>query len=187
MTNPFPQTPDFSVTDVPVFGFIREASNLNVQPHEITGELTRWSFDLSKPTDTFERYRLGPMGDLPRIAGREPHRDTHRGGEPTGARPDRAHQDSFAAAMWRARHLGGGRPALVRQAVLELSEPLQRSGNYAENRGADEKKRGDVRRQRKLAGLLDVVEPILHFGQDCSDHGHGAACLAPASKCVEGV
>jgi carotenoid cleavage dioxygenase-like enzyme len=66
---------DFSVTDVPVFGFIRAASNLHVQPHEIKGELTRWSFDLSNPTDTFERYRLGPMGDLPRIADRDAMKD----------------------------------------------------------------------------------------------------------------
>lgn len=62
---------DFSVLNVPVFPFIREASKLNVQPHEITGEVTRWSFDLSKPGDAFERHHLGPSGDLPRIADRD--------------------------------------------------------------------------------------------------------------------
>ena len=66
---------DLSVTDVPMFGFIREASNLHVQPQDITGELARWSFDLSKPGDDFERYRLGPSGDLPRIADRDSMRD----------------------------------------------------------------------------------------------------------------
>jgi len=66
---------DFSVANVPVFPFIRDASNLHVAPQDISGEMTRWSFDLSKPGNDFERYRLGPAGDLPRIADRDAMRD----------------------------------------------------------------------------------------------------------------
>jgi carotenoid cleavage dioxygenase len=66
---------DFSVANVPVFPFIRAATNMNVQPHEITGELTRWSFDLSRPGESIERQPLGPAGDLPRIADRDSMKD----------------------------------------------------------------------------------------------------------------
>jgi carotenoid cleavage dioxygenase-like enzyme len=66
---------DFSVANVPVFPFIRAASNLHVAPQDIVTEMTRWSFDLSKPGNGFERYRLGPPGDLPRIADRDAMRD----------------------------------------------------------------------------------------------------------------
>jgi carotenoid cleavage dioxygenase len=66
---------DFSVANVPVFGFIRAATNMTIQPHEISGDVVRWSFDLSKPGDTFEHASLGPPGDLPRIADRDSMKD----------------------------------------------------------------------------------------------------------------
>jgi carotenoid cleavage dioxygenase len=62
---------DLSVSDVPVFSFIRDASNLKLRPDELTGEIARWSFDLSKPGEQFERQPLAPAGDLPRIAARD--------------------------------------------------------------------------------------------------------------------
>ncbi|HEX5421767.1 MAG TPA: carotenoid oxygenase family protein [Gammaproteobacteria bacterium] len=66
---------DFSVTNVPVFGFIRAASKPPIPAEEITGEIVRWSFDLAKPGDGCERTTLGPAGDLPRIANRDAMRD----------------------------------------------------------------------------------------------------------------
>ncbi|PZN33066.1 MAG: carotenoid oxygenase, partial [Proteobacteria bacterium] len=35
---------DFSVTNVPVFEFIRAASNLHITPDQLTGEIVRWTF-----------------------------------------------------------------------------------------------------------------------------------------------
>ncbi|HEY8508933.1 MAG TPA: carotenoid oxygenase family protein, partial [Steroidobacteraceae bacterium] len=66
---------DFSVTNVPVFAFMREAGGLHIAPHELTGEMVRWTFDLSDPADRFERYTLGTAGDLPRIADKDAMRD----------------------------------------------------------------------------------------------------------------
>ena len=66
---------DFSISDVPVFPFIQEASNLSVRPDQIGGGVTRWTFDLSKPGDSIERQMLAPPGDMPRIADRDSMKD----------------------------------------------------------------------------------------------------------------
>jgi carotenoid cleavage dioxygenase-like enzyme len=62
---------DLSVTNVPVFSFIRAAANLEVSPDQITGEVTRWTFDLSRPGDEFQRQTLAPAGDMPRTAAKD--------------------------------------------------------------------------------------------------------------------
>jgi len=62
---------DLSVSDVPVFPFIREASELNIRPDQIHGEIARWTFDLARPGDQFARHSLAPAGDLPRVAARD--------------------------------------------------------------------------------------------------------------------
>ncbi|MGH8227721.1 MAG: carotenoid oxygenase family protein [Steroidobacteraceae bacterium] len=66
---------DFSVTSVPVFEFIRAASTPPVGVEQLTGEIVRWTFDLSKPGDGIERTTLAPAGDLMRIADRHAMRD----------------------------------------------------------------------------------------------------------------
>jgi carotenoid cleavage dioxygenase-like enzyme len=62
---------DYSVTDVPVFQFIREAGGLNIQPHQLVGNIVRATFDMSKPGDGYELQVLGPAGDLPRLADKD--------------------------------------------------------------------------------------------------------------------
>lgn len=66
---------DFSVSEQPVFPFIQQASNLNVRPDQIGGEVTRWTVDLSKPGDSIDRQTLAPAGDMPRVADRDSMRD----------------------------------------------------------------------------------------------------------------
>jgi carotenoid cleavage dioxygenase-like enzyme len=62
---------DMCVSDVPAFGFMREAGGLHVQPQDIRGNLVRWTFDLSKPGDRPEETILAPSGDFPRIADKD--------------------------------------------------------------------------------------------------------------------
>lgn len=66
---------DVSVTDVPVFPFIRHDSGLRTQQHELQGALERWTFDLADPSPAFERRFLAPAGDLPCIALKDAMRD----------------------------------------------------------------------------------------------------------------
>ncbi|GAA0319875.1 carotenoid oxygenase family protein [Sphingomonas oligophenolica] len=58
---------DLCLTDTNAFAFMREAGGIERQPWEIKGALTRWTFDLSKPGDSFEERPIGPPGDLPRL------------------------------------------------------------------------------------------------------------------------
>jgi carotenoid cleavage dioxygenase len=66
---------DFGVSSSNVFPFIREASGLPLDPTQIHGEYVRWTFDLSRREDRFERRVLGPAGDMPRIATKDFMRD----------------------------------------------------------------------------------------------------------------
>jgi carotenoid cleavage dioxygenase len=66
---------DFGVSSSNVFPFIREASGLSLDPTQIHGEFVRWSFDLSRRHDTFERRVIGPAGDMPRTATKDFMRD----------------------------------------------------------------------------------------------------------------
>jgi len=59
---------DICISDTNAFPFIREASGIHRMPWEVHGELTRWTFDMSKPEDRIETRTLGPAGDMPRIA-----------------------------------------------------------------------------------------------------------------------
>ncbi len=59
---------DMSLTNVPVFPFMREDSGLQIPQYEVQGGLERWTFDLSDPADRITRRLLGPAGDLPRLA-----------------------------------------------------------------------------------------------------------------------
>jgi carotenoid cleavage dioxygenase len=58
---------DVCLSDTNAFPFIRADSGLPHQQWEIGGGLIRWTFDLSKPDETFEQRPLGPPGDLPRV------------------------------------------------------------------------------------------------------------------------
>jgi len=62
---------DMCMSDVPAFGFMREAGGLQIEQQEVRGNLVRWSFDLAKPGDRPEEYVLGPSGDFPRVATRD--------------------------------------------------------------------------------------------------------------------
>jgi len=59
---------DVSVADVPAFEFIRQATHMNVPQYAIKSEVARWTFDMSRPGDEFQRQTIGPPGDLPRVA-----------------------------------------------------------------------------------------------------------------------
>jgi len=59
---------DFSAGKVNPFPFIQQASNIHVNPAEMGGDYVRWTFDLSKPSERWEEYKIGPSGEMPRIA-----------------------------------------------------------------------------------------------------------------------
>ncbi|MBN1240863.1 MAG: carotenoid oxygenase family protein [Gammaproteobacteria bacterium] len=61
---------DACYSKVNPFPFITEESKLPYDPRELEGALTRWTFDLSKPGETFDEDRVGPGGDMPRVADR---------------------------------------------------------------------------------------------------------------------
>jgi carotenoid cleavage dioxygenase len=58
---------DACLTDTNAFPFMREAGGIQRPQWELKGGLTRWSFDLSKPGDSFASSVVGPPGDLPRL------------------------------------------------------------------------------------------------------------------------
>lgn len=66
---------DVSLTNVPVFPFIRADSGLQIEQYQLEGALERWAFDLSDPNGRVERRVLAPAGDLPRIADKDAMRD----------------------------------------------------------------------------------------------------------------
>lgn len=59
---------DFGVSDVNVFPFIQRASGIDVNPMQARSNLVRWTFDLSKPDETWEETVIGAPGDMPRVA-----------------------------------------------------------------------------------------------------------------------
>ena len=62
---------DFGVSKTSPFPFIREASNIQIKPEEMAGDLVRWTFDLGKPGEKWEEVVLGPTGDMPRVADKD--------------------------------------------------------------------------------------------------------------------
>ena len=66
---------DLCVASVPVFQFIRDASNMQIRPDQIEGGVERWTFDLSKPSNEYERQTLAQSADMPRTATKDMMRD----------------------------------------------------------------------------------------------------------------
>jgi carotenoid cleavage dioxygenase-like enzyme len=66
---------DVSITNVPVFPFIRADSGLRIEQYQLEGAIERWVFDLAGPAECVERRVLAPPGDLPRLADKETMRD----------------------------------------------------------------------------------------------------------------
>jgi carotenoid cleavage dioxygenase len=66
---------DLSVSNLPVFEFIRAAANLHITPDKLEGSVERWTFDLSKPGDEFQRQKLTEGADMPRTATKDMMRD----------------------------------------------------------------------------------------------------------------
>jgi carotenoid cleavage dioxygenase-like enzyme len=58
---------DQCMTETNAFPFMREAGGIQKNQWEIQGGLTRWSFDMSKPGESFGISMVGPPGDLPRL------------------------------------------------------------------------------------------------------------------------
>jgi carotenoid cleavage dioxygenase len=61
---------DLCLSDTCAFAFMREAGGVQWEG-PLGGGLIRWTFDLSKPGDSFEQRPLGPPGDMPRIPDRD--------------------------------------------------------------------------------------------------------------------
>jgi len=59
---------DFGYAKVNQFPFIREATGVEFKPEDMQYPYVRWTFDLSKPGDTYEETMLGIGGDFPRVA-----------------------------------------------------------------------------------------------------------------------
>jgi len=57
---------DLCLSDTCAFPFMREAGGV-VWEGPLGGGLIRWTFDLSKPGESFEQQPLGPPGDMPRL------------------------------------------------------------------------------------------------------------------------
>ena len=66
---------DLSVSNVPVFQFIRDAAGMTITPDQFEGSVERWTFDLSKPGDEFTRQKLTEAADMPRTATKDMMRD----------------------------------------------------------------------------------------------------------------
>ncbi len=66
---------DLCVSNVPVFGFIRDAAGMTITPDQLEGSVERWTFDLSKPGDEFTRQKLADSADMPRTATTDMMRD----------------------------------------------------------------------------------------------------------------
>ncbi|MEP7311136.1 MAG: carotenoid oxygenase family protein [Pseudomonadota bacterium] len=58
---------DSCLSDSNAFPFIREDSGIQLDQRSLQGGLTRWTFDMSKPGESFAVRPLGPPGDLPRL------------------------------------------------------------------------------------------------------------------------
>jgi carotenoid cleavage dioxygenase-like enzyme len=60
---------DFGVGKINPFPFIQEASHIHPTLEDMAGgSVTRWTFDMSKPGEKIDEYKLAPAGDFPRIA-----------------------------------------------------------------------------------------------------------------------
>jgi carotenoid cleavage dioxygenase-like enzyme len=66
---------DLCVSNVPVFQFIRDAANMQTRPDQIEGGVERWTFDLSKAGDEFQRQTIAQSADMPRTATKDMMRD----------------------------------------------------------------------------------------------------------------
>lgn len=66
---------DFNVGRMNPFPFIQQASGLKVNPQDMGGGMSRWTFDLRKPGERIEEHIFGPGGDMPRIAAKDSMRD----------------------------------------------------------------------------------------------------------------
>jgi carotenoid cleavage dioxygenase len=62
---------DLGVSNMNPFPFIREASGIHFEMQDMRGGYVRWTFDLSKPGESFEERPLGPPGDMPRVADKD--------------------------------------------------------------------------------------------------------------------
>ncbi|MDT8398148.1 MAG: carotenoid oxygenase family protein [Pseudomonadales bacterium] len=66
---------DLCVTDMNMFPFIMAAGGFPYKPQEANGRLARWTFDLAASSNTWTETRLGPDGDMPRIADKDMMKD----------------------------------------------------------------------------------------------------------------
>ena len=58
-----------------MFPFIMAAGGHQYNPMNANARLARWTFDLSKPDNTWTETILGPGGDMPRVADRDHMKD----------------------------------------------------------------------------------------------------------------
>lgn len=57
---------DLCLSDTCAFPFMREAGGVHWEG-PLGGGLIRWTFDMSRPGDSFEQRPIGPPGDMPRL------------------------------------------------------------------------------------------------------------------------
>jgi carotenoid cleavage dioxygenase-like enzyme len=62
---------DACYTEVNPFPFITIESGLAYDPADMKPSLRRWTFDLSKPGESFDEDVIGPGGDMPRVADKD--------------------------------------------------------------------------------------------------------------------
>ena len=67
---------DFGIGKYAPFPFMIQASHIHPKPEDMAyGRVVRWTFDMSKPGDKFEEYKIAPSGDFPRIANKDHMKD----------------------------------------------------------------------------------------------------------------
>ncbi|MCP5146272.1 MAG: carotenoid oxygenase family protein [Gammaproteobacteria bacterium] len=66
---------DACYASVNPFPFITIESGMEYDPMQLHGSLKRWTFDLSRPGDSFSEDDIGPGGDMPRVADKDLMKD----------------------------------------------------------------------------------------------------------------
>lgn len=59
---------DMCLPQTNAFSFMREAGGIDIPQQEVEGALVRWTIDMSQDNPQIVERRLGPSGNLPRLA-----------------------------------------------------------------------------------------------------------------------
>jgi carotenoid cleavage dioxygenase len=131
---------DACLTDTNGFPFMREAGGIHRAQHELRGGLTRWTFDMASPGETFTETIIGPPGDLPRIRDEDQGRPykvvwmpsiNPQGGPPLGGGP----VGTAFNCLLRLDLPTGRVDALTLDPEMAINEPVHIPSSRADHNG----------------------------------------------------